>query len=1627
NGKVDRNNLPEPTETIDDETNYMAPRTDIEKQLVEIWSDVLHVNKIGIHDNFFNIGGDSIKSIQISSKLNEIGLKISLKDIFNNPTIEKLALNIKANQQIIKQDEVSGDVFLSPIQSWFFNNKFTNPHHFNQSILLYSNKGYNTANLIKAFEEVIKHHDALRIIVNKEENKTSLFNRKISEGKLFNFYEYYSSNNDVIDTIKKNASQIQSSIDLENGPLINLCIFKTHAGDFLLIVIHHLIVDGVSWRIILEDLFSAYDSLSNHLEISFPDKTSSFQEWTKRLKDYANNNFSDEISYWTEISSNSKSLENFPFGTNKQNSIRKHNQRYSIQVSEKNTELLLKKVNKFFKTTLNEILLAILSKSIYEVWKQERILINIEGHGREEISSDLNIQRTVGWFTSIFPIILNGNTTNMLHHITLTKEQLRNIPKKGFNYGIIKYLKDKKSNLNCNPKISFNYLGDFSNLNNELKNKWENIDVSISDIFKGYDLSQDSLNLYTLDITSLIIEGKLNINFEYDKAVLSKKEVKDLINIYNDNLLYVINYCTNQYQIEENDFYYDKLTREDLEEVKNKYKHISALENIYPLTPMQKGMLFHYLYNKDSLSYLEQHTFEINSDINIRILQESFNLIFNKHQIFRTSFIETKDNIHLQVVLKNRPIYLKFEDITHLDKNSQNSFIQYKLTENNNYKFDLFEDALLKISLFKKEQAKYLLVFSFHHILLDGWSLPIFFKELSNNYFALLNNKQITNSVVPYSSFIEWLDEKDHNRTENYWENYLVNYSNAENLTNKYGMLDNNQYLSEEKEISLAWKQSSILKNLAKSMNVTLSSLFHTAWSVLLSKFLLNDDVMFGTVVSGRSSEIKQVGEIIGLLINTVPVRTKLDKNSSFIEQVKRHHSEAIDKSEHDYYPLYDLQSKILNNNVKIDHVLIFENYPLNNSKTNVENSFDFIYKGGQEQTNYNLNIIVIPEDEIKVKFSYNCFVFNTSFIETIMNAFVQILIQIGNDPTLLIKEIEIIGNNEREVILKNFNKPILKTNSNETILDLFAKQILIGPNNIAISYKTESISYKELDEMSTRIASLLISEGAKKGSKIALSMEKTPYLISGILAILKIGAIYIPIDPKNPIIRKQSILKDSHAEFYLTSQKYYDNSLFINKIKTVILDINDFNAEKGLQFNNISPSDVAYILYTSGTTGTPKGVIVEHGNLLNLINNQINLFQITKKDKVLQFCSIGFDVSISEIFMTLSAGATLVLEETEVLMENSRIIDKINNEKISILAIPSSSLSHLEPTILPSLRLILAGGDMCTSKLIRDWKTDYTNLINSYGPTETTVTATLSNCEYDIVNPHVGKPLSNVNVYILNQDKQLLPIGIPGELYISGAGVARGYLNQPEMTAEKFLPDPFNPGERMYKTGDLAKWLPDGNIEYLGRIDNQVKIRGYRIELDEIESRLTRISQIKEAVVTAPKDAMGTRYLCAYVVSDKKLHVAELKVELGQVLPSYMIPTRFIQLEKLPLTTNGKVDRKNLPEPTETIDDETNYMAPRTDIEKQLVEIWSDVLQIRKIGILDNFFEVGGHSLKATILTSRISKNLHVSITLQEIFENPTIKSISQIIEKKVKEHYMPILPVKEQDYYAASSAQKR
>ncbi|WP_249038331.1 non-ribosomal peptide synthetase, partial [Lysinibacillus sphaericus] len=410
-------------------------------------------------------------------------------------------------------------------------------------------------------------------------------------------------------------------------------------------------------------------------------------------------------------------------------------------------------------------------------------------------------------------------------------------------------------------------------------------------------------------------------------------------------------------------------------------------------------------------------------------------------------------------------------------------------------------------------------------------------------------------------------------------------------------------------------------------------------------------------------------------------------------------------------------------------------------------------------------------------------------------------------------------------------------------------------------------------------------------------------------------------------------------------------------------------------------------------------------------MENQYNLIE---NEVILQKTPFTFDVSVWELFWWFFVGAKVVFLTPDGEKNPESILQTIERHKITkIHFVPSmlqSFINYLQSSSkqwnLKSLNHVFTSGESLNSAHVNLFYQLIGNvysvqLSNLYGPTEATVEVTYYNCTNDkkLVSIPIGKPISNIKIYILTSTKQMTPIGVAGELYISGAGVARGYLNQPEMTAEKFLPDPFNPGERMYRTGDLAKWLPDGNIEYLGRIDNQVKIRGYRIELGEVESRLSGISQIKEAVVTAPKDAMGTRYLCAYVVSDKKLHVAELKVELGQVLPSYMIPTRFIQIAKLPLTTNGKVDRKNLPDPTDIINDETNYMAPRTDIEKQLVEIWSDVLQIEKIGITDNFFDLGGHSLKATAFMAKIGKKLHITLALKEIFENPTIESISQII----------------------------
>ncbi|SFB47763.1 non-ribosomal peptide synthetase, partial [Clostridium frigidicarnis] len=602
------------------------------------------------------------------------------------------------------------------------------------------------------------------------------------------------------------------------------------------------------------------------------------------------------------------------------------------------------------------------------------------------------------------------------------------------------------------------------------------------------------------------------------------------------------------------------------------------------------------------------------------------------------------------------------------------------------------------------------------------------------------------------------------------------------------------------------------------------------------------------------------------------------------------------------------------------------------------------------------------------------------------------------------------------------------------TIQELFESQVEKTPDNIAVIFEDKKLTYRELNEKSNSLARILRTKGVKADSIVAIMIDKSVEMIIGIMGILKAGGAYLPIDPSSPSDRIKYMLKDSGTNILLKKDVFvkklefsgevielFDSSLFVG-------DINKL--EKGSSANNL-----AYVIYTSGTTGKPKGVLIEHRNVVNLLNHMQIRYPIQQNDVYLLKTNYIFDVSVTELFSWFMGGGTLAINKHDNQKDMNNIIDSIKRYKVTHINFVPSMLSVFNEVIgndlekVNSLKYVLAAGEELKPRVVYDFYNKFNNvkLENLYGPTETTVYASMYSTDKgkQYRSIPIGVSTQNAKLFVVNNNK-LQPVGIPGELCISGDGLARGYLNNQELTAEKFVDNPFEQGTKMYKTGDLVRWLTDGNIEFLGRIDNQVKIRGFRIELGEIENKLLKHEDVKEATVIVIEGKEDDKHICAYIISDKEINELNLKEHLKENLPEYMVPSYFVKLEEMPITSNGKLDRRALSKPN--LDERlTSYEAPRNNLEQTLIRIWSQVLGIDKIGINDNFFELGGHSLRAMVLISKIHKELNKEITLKELFKLPTIKELNELIENSQENPYSKIQKVEEREYYEASSAQKR
>ncbi|WP_432339519.1 amino acid adenylation domain-containing protein [Bacillus tequilensis] len=1061
----------------------------------------------------------------------------------------------------------------------------------------------------------------------------------------------------------------------------------------------------------------------------------------------------------------------------------------------------------------------------------------------------------------------------------------------------------------------------------------------------------------------------------------------------------------------------------------------NSIQDIYPLSYMQEGMLFHSLLQKDSQAYVEQASFTIEGKVNPQYFQNSINALVARHDIFRTIFISQHVSSPQQVVLRERNVIVQEKDITHLNEEKQSQFIEQLKEEDRAQGFQLQKDMLMRITLIQTGEGQYTCIWTFHHIMMDGWCLSIVLKEFLHIYASYVNESAISlEPVQPYGRYIKWLMEQDKEQAVSYWEHYLSGHEQQTILPKQKKTKGRSR--QEHVAFSFSKKESSRLSELAAREEVTLSTIFHTIWGILLQKYNNNDDAVFGSVISGRPAEIEGIEHMVGLFINTIPVRVQGEK-TSFLQLIKDMQKDRLAAEAYSYHPLYEIQTHSAVKQGLIDHILVFENYPVQqeiqmlNKQEHASDLFQIHNFTVADETNYSFYLMVAPGEEIHMKMSYDAEQHDRSFVLSVKEHLLNAVSQILNNPNLSPSEIDITTDHEKQQLI---GKIADHTPVRETIHAMFEKQAEKTPDAYAVIDQACSLTYRELNKSANKLARQLRIKGVARQEPVALIMERSAAFITSVLGILKAGGAIVPIDPDYPADRISYILNDCGCS-HVVSQAHLSSSLEKNYSITHEKDFESPEDDSNLQSVN-DADDLLYMIYTSGTTGKPKGVQFEHRNMANLLKFEYTHSGIDFEADVLQFATPSFDVCYQEIFSALLKGGTLHIVPEDIKRDVPQLFAFINKHQTKIVFLPTAFIKMIfsERQFANSFpygvkHLIAAGEQLIISELFQDVLRERgLHLHNHYGPSETHVVSTYSIHPGDRIPefPPIGKPIGCTDLYILNHQKQLQPCGVPGELYISGASVARGYVNHEKLTRDKFLSDPFRPGAIMYRTGDLARRLEDGNIEYIGRADNQVKIRGYRIEPQEIEVILMNHPDIKEVAILIRQDRSGEHELCAYYCSVQKLDAIDLRRYMASELPEYMIPAKWVRVDSIPLTPNGKVDQAALPEPDASISGNP-YTAPRNLLEAKLSQIFEDVLNNDHIGIQDNFFDHGGHSLKATVLMSRIAKEFHVQVPLKDIFAHPTVEDLASIIRGTEENQYAAIEPAEERKTYPVSSAQKR
>ncbi|MCF3179256.1 amino acid adenylation domain-containing protein [Streptomyces polychromogenes] len=1613
-GKLDRSALPEPEFAGG---AYREPRTEAEKIIAAAYADVLGVDRVGIDDDFFAVGGDSLRSIQVVARARARGLEVTTREIFECRTAARLAEAAAGRRDrtpVLAELDGGGvgTLPLQPVARHVFEHG-GGLNRFAMSLVLDLPEGIDEAGLAATLDAVLDRHDLLRSRLVRDADAPALVvgpEGTVRAADLIRRVPVTGGWDDpaALEAAKAELDAAAGRLDPAAGTMADFVWFTPDSGPGrLLLVLHHLVVDGVSWRILVSDLAEAWQQVRSGRTPALPAVGTSARRWAAALESEAiSPEREEELDHWRDVLESA----NLPLGErafdpavdtmSTLDTVR-------VQLPAEVTEAVLTRLPAAFRATGTDVLLAALALAVNR-WRGDArsTLVRLEGHGREEDAvPGADLSRTVGWFTSMYPaqvdvagvdlaeVLAGGPAAGTA--VKRVKEQLRAVPGKGLGFGLLRWLNPETADRLEEypaPQIGFNYLGRISgsDVPEHLRGQgWAPSDWS-SELIPMPD--PDLPVLSALEVNSVVTDtdegARLQTVFMFPTGVLSRERTAELAGLWVEVLHGFAAHAARPDTggLTPSDAPLVTVEQREIEEWEEGY---GRLVQVWPQAPGQSGIQFQAALADGTFDvYHMQFVLHLSGPVDPARMRAAGQALLDRYPNLRSAFLTAAGGDPVQVVAEHVDVPWRHLDLTGRTAAEQDAALDRALADDRADQLDPTRPPLFRLALLNCGPERSKLIVTAHHTLFDGWSSPLVIKDLVRLYAG---DEELP-AVRGYGDYLAWLSRQDREASAARWKEELDGFEQptlvagdrtAEGEATALGRV----------EVPFSIDQGRELARRAAELGVTLNTLLQGAWAVLLSKLTGQHDVVFGAAVNGRPADLAGSDEMVGLFINTLPTRVRCRPGDTLAEVVTGLQDRQISLLDHHYYGLADIQRGVGLPSL-FDTIVVFENYPIDREGiVEANESAGFTIDAIRPFAGSHYPLTLNSSDPyLRLSLDYQTTLFEREAAEAVAARLVRVLERFLQDPKTPVGSVEVLSADERHLLTERVNDTAHPV-APDTLPGAFEAQVRRTPDRTALIGEHETLTYAEFNRRANRLAHWLVEQGAGPERLVAVKVPRSVDLMVAVYAVVKAGAAYVPVDTELPEDRVRLVLDSARPLLVLDA------------------DLPDVSGHPDTDpVRALFPDHAAYVIFTSGSTGRPKGVQVAHRAIMNRLKWGLSHFDVTPEDRVLLSTTASFDVSVPEIFAPLQTGAAVVIARPDGRRDPAYLAELIRREGVTGADFVPSLLEAFaaEPAAkdCESLRWIEVAGEAFPPALANKVAGLLPGLgvHNLYGPTEASVEVTAYRHVPGADRVPIGAPVWNTRVYVLDAALRPVAPGVPGELYLAGTGLARGYLGQTALTADRFVACPFGePGGRMYRTGDVVRWNADGQVEYIGRSDFQVKLRGFRIELGEIEQVIAAHPDVENAVALVREDRPGDQRLVVYAVpaagrTPERLDPAALTDLAREHLPEYMVPSAVVPLAALPSTPSGKLDRKALPAPDLPARAEPGR-GPRNPTEEVLCRLFAELLGVQEVGIDVDFFDHGGHSLLATRLTGRIRNALDVDVKVTTVFRNPTVARLAEQI----------------------------